>query len=55
MPNPSLFPISGMQISLTTGATIDISGKLLNAALQYSASVSPPHFTLAIILTRIHC
>lgn len=39
MPNPSLFPIAGMQFALTTGATIDISGKLLTAALQYSASV----------------
>jgi kynurenine/2-aminoadipate aminotransferase len=42
MPNPSLFPISTMEIALTNGNKISISGKLLNTALQYSASPGIP-------------
>ena len=39
LPNPSMFPFVKMEVGLKSGETVEISGKLLNDALQYSASV----------------
>lgn len=39
MPNPELFPLANLEIGLKDGAKLDLSGKLLNTALQYSPSV----------------
>lgn len=40
MPNPALFPIDSMSVRLRDGSTVDIKGKNMEEALQYSSSVS---------------
>lgn len=39
LPNPSMFPFVKLDVGLRSGETVEISGKLLNDALQYSTSV----------------
>eukprot|EP01122_Echinamoeba_exundans_P016800 TRINITY_DN8636_c0_g1_i1.p1 TRINITY_DN8636_c0_g1~~TRINITY_DN8636_c0_g1_i1.p1 ORF type:complete len:460 (+),score=105.71 TRINITY_DN8636_c0_g1_i1:76-1380(+) len=42
LPNPSMFPFVKMEVGLRSGETVELSGKLLNDALQYSASFGLP-------------
>ena len=39
MPNPTLFPVESMAITLKDGSVLDVKGKDMEEALQYSSSV----------------
>lgn len=39
MPNPTLFPMESMSITLKDGSVLEVKGKDMEEALQYSSSV----------------
>jgi len=48
LPNPSLFPFKEMQVTLTDGSAINLSGKRIETALQYSPSYGLREFVEAL-------